>query len=186
MKNLTLILALSATACGKDEFNNNSRSTDTTTVDNQSALALKELPECSEANLNQLIYLKPEKAFYSCDGAEWSVIDMGETEEELDPLKGQTTPDPKKKGLRWILLGVGPCNITCEALNPLTTNPTNEEAVEAIKSGLFKGQGNFGMWTKINTSGDGNPAECRHMGPLSPRDYTSSSGIQGHYLCKVK
>jgi hypothetical protein len=84
-----IAIILLCTACGQlpgssNDSGSSTEITDTTASDTRSmALDSKDdLPECTESNNKQLIYVIDEEQFYTCNDAEWAAIDVGP--EQLD------------------------------------------------------------------------------------------------------
>lgn len=121
-----------------------------------------DMPECSKANDRQLVYVKDEAIFFSCDEGTWIEIDLkgepgpagpkGETGDKgeaaisisngwIDPVSGQ----------QWIIGGTAMLSQAMAACSSPWRLPTAEEALQAglrgIKTAVDQLKAPIQFWT---------------------------------------
>jgi hypothetical protein len=150
VKLLTLLFALTLTACGtdsgsssgaSDKSENDKDESESTDPTLQSiSLELKsDLPKCEDKRESQLAYVKSESQFYVCESGSWSEIDIeGEdgvtTEVEATNKKNQWV-DPIS-GLTWLIGGSGTYAQAQAACSGSYRLPTWAEAITGITHGV--------------------------------------------------
>jgi hypothetical protein len=97
-----------------------------------------DLPDCDENNSKQLVYVKKEKQFYSCEADGWDEIDIGGP----DSRDGAFWHDDKT-GNSWQIHGADRTKAICPVGNDVTEtggfrDSDANDVREALRNGIFK------------------------------------------------
>lgn len=138
------------------------------------ALAVGDLPECTDDNLHQLVYLTSEEQFYTCDG-DWQVIEI-----KTEVVTTETTKvadmlwQDEVTGRHWFYRGMTNNYMGCGGSGFVT--PGLEDIQEAVENGLFDG-------VNVNIYYAGNAYINTKYPETERTDYSGS--LYGFSLCYV-
>lgn len=144
IKLVTIIFCINIfTACGSDSNGGPSSSKPEEKAPYSMALKNKKsLPDCSDKNQNQLVYVTDEKEFYNCNGETWELIDIVSDEMSNNTGTIGTTGafwDDQKTGITWFIddsqIYSNSSNHTCEPKHFI--QPSANEIKTALKNGLL-------------------------------------------------
>lgn len=147
------VTGLLLTGCGSSSGGNNAKSvaapnSTTESIEDKAiaetpshALAVAELPECSEANLHQLVYLTSKSQFYTCEG-DWQPIDISVEQKVIAPEKSFLWFD-EVTGRYWFIKDPAPSYLACpdsgsSQIVKTFENPNTDEIQEALANGMFE------------------------------------------------
>lgn len=156
---IQVILLIGAlTACGKDEGNKKgAEETKLETKTSPHALSLKDknsMPDCTDENEFQLVYITSEKQFYTCEAGEWVTINIS-VEQKNQIVEKKSAFDnilwkDEVTGKYWYIKGMGLSSMLCGSPTANTTAATADEVKEALNNGMFEG---VNVRVRLNSDG---------------------------------
>lgn len=142
IKLVTVIFCINImAACGNDSGGGSSSSPEEKAPYSMALKNKKSLPDCSDKNQNQLVYVTDEKVFYNCNGETWKRIDIVSEQKSNETQNGYgmfwVDPDTD---VTWHIddsqINLGSSDNTCERTQ--FSQPTTDEIKDALENGLLK------------------------------------------------
>lgn len=147
MKYLALLVLL--TACGTDPAaEKESKNAEPVKYqETPHALAADEFPKCNKGNDRQLVYIIPEKMFYTCESGDWQEININVDQRE----SASTLWIDSVSQRQWYILGISNQQTFCGDLggSRVWERQTPDQIKEALRRGIFEGA-NLKVWVDSN------------------------------------
>lgn len=146
-----LFLLLLLTACGTDPAKDSKEEPKNVAApkyqETPHALAADELPKCDEDNQKQLVYVIPEKQFYTCEEKGWETIEMVMAEKQPQSVLW-TDPVTDRQ---WYITGMSNQHLFCSDLggDRVWERQNPAQVKEVLHHGIF-GSERLKVWVDSN------------------------------------